>query len=134
MALEINVSFPGGMRVDAEVAGFTIHTDQSPAGGGEGSAPEPYTLFLASLAACAGAYVNGFCRNRDIPTDRIRLTQTHEFDPVARRLSKVSIDIVVPPDFPERYLGALQRVADKCAVKRVILDGPEFSIESRIEQ
>jgi len=48
------VSFPAGKRADAQFKGFTIQTDQSPRGGGEGSAPEPFDLFLASIATCAG--------------------------------------------------------------------------------
>ena len=45
----MTVSFPGGKRVDAEYGGFTIRTDQPPQGGGEGSAPPPFDLFLASI-------------------------------------------------------------------------------------
>ena len=51
------VTFPGGKRVDAEYDGFTIKTDQSPKGGGEGSAPQPFDLFLASIATCAGSWI-----------------------------------------------------------------------------
>ena len=51
------VTFPGGKRVDAEYGGFTVRTDQPPQSGGEGSAPQPFDLFLASIATCAGIYV-----------------------------------------------------------------------------
>ena len=57
--MEIEVSFPGGKRVDATFGGFTIRTDQPVSAGGQGSAPEPSALFLASLATCAGIYVVG---------------------------------------------------------------------------
>lgn len=53
----LHVSFPGGKRVDAVIGSQTIRTDQSVAHGGEGSAAEPFDLFLASLATCAGLYV-----------------------------------------------------------------------------
>jgi ribosomal protein S12 methylthiotransferase accessory factor len=49
----INVSFPGGKKVIAQMGDKLIATDQSVESGGEGSAPEPFTLFLASLATCA---------------------------------------------------------------------------------
>jgi ribosomal protein S12 methylthiotransferase accessory factor len=81
MTEAIQVSFPGGKRVDAQVGAFTIRTDQPTEGGGEGSAPAPYDLFLASLATCAGIYVLGFCQARGIPTDGLALTQRHELDP-----------------------------------------------------
>ena len=63
----IEVGFPGGQRVDARVRGFTIATDQSPEHGGEGSAPQPYDLFLSSIATCAGIYALKFCQSRKIP-------------------------------------------------------------------
>ena len=53
---EIKVAFSGGLRIDAEYRGFLIKTDQPVADGGEGSAPAPFDLFLASLATCAGYY------------------------------------------------------------------------------
>ena len=56
---EMVVSFPGGKRVDAHYNGYHNETDQSPKYGGEGTAPEPYDLFLASMATCAGIYVLG---------------------------------------------------------------------------
>ena len=51
---EIKVTFPGGLRVDAEYKGFVVKTDQPLKQGGEGTAPAPFDLFLVSIAACAG--------------------------------------------------------------------------------
>jgi putative redox protein len=46
---QMEISFPGGQKVDAQYSGFTIHTDQPVEDGGDGSAPTPFSLFLASL-------------------------------------------------------------------------------------
>jgi ribosomal protein S12 methylthiotransferase accessory factor len=128
--MELAISFSGGKRVDAQVNGFTIQTDQSPAGGGEGSAPEPFTYFLSSIGTCAGIYVLGFCQARGIPTEGIHLTQRVEFDREKHRLSRVAIDIHLPADFPEKYRDAVRRAAETCAVKRAILDPPEFAMKT----
>ena len=48
---------------------------------GEGSAPGPYDVFLASIAACAGIYVLGFCQARGLATEGLSLAQSHEVDP-----------------------------------------------------
>ena len=130
--MELAISFSGGKRVDAQVNGFTIRTDQSPAGGGDGSAPEPFTYFLSSIGTCAGIYVLGFCQARGIPTEGIRLTERVEFDSEKHRLSRVAIDIHLPADFPEKYRDAVRRAAETCAVKRAILDPPEFAIATQI--
>lgn len=129
--MAMTVSFPGGKRVDVDVGGFVIHTDQPLSAGGEGSAPEPFTTFLASLASCAGIYLLGFCQARSIPTEGVRLVQHHERDPKTHKLTQVRMEIEVPAGFPEQYLPALRNTVSHCAVKRAMLDPPEFIIEAR---
>lgn len=130
--MSMTVSFPGNKRVDVAVGGFIIQTDQPVAGGGEGSAPDPFTTFLASIAACAGIYVLGFCQARQISTEGLRLVQHHERDPQTRRLTRVRLEIEAPPGFPPQYLPALRNSAGHCAVKRAMLDPPEFIIEAHL--
>lgn len=130
MALTIEVSHAGGKKIDARFGKFTVNTDQSKEGGGEETAPEPFAYFLASLATCAGIYVIGFCQKREIPTDGIRLTQDHRFDEQTGKLLGIELRIEVPPSFPEQYRPALERVAAKCTVKKVIENPPEFAIET----
>jgi ribosomal protein S12 methylthiotransferase accessory factor len=62
--MEMIIDFPGGARVDAHFGPYTVLTDQPPSGGGDGSAPTPFALFLSSMGTCAGIYVLGFCRQR----------------------------------------------------------------------
>jgi putative redox protein len=126
---EMIVSFPGGKRVDASYEGFNVETDQSEKNGGAGAAPEPFDLFLASLATCAGIYVLSFCQNRNIPTDGVRLVQQLERDAEGKILT-IAIRIEVPPAFPEKYHEALVRVAAKCAVKKMMESPPKFAIET----
>jgi putative redox protein len=132
--MEIRISFGGGKRVDAHLDGRVIQTDQSPAHGGEGSAPEPFQLFLASLAACAGVYVLGFCQVRGIPTEGIEIVQHHGFEPETGRLATVRIEVSLPADFPSKYVAAVERVAAKCAVKRVIENPPEFGVIATLRE
>lgn len=127
MTPAMTVTFPGGKRVTASYQGFEIVTDQSPKYGGEGSAPEPYDLFLAALATCAGAYVVGFCDKRGLPYHDIRLVQTWQRDE-AGRLATVELTIEVPADFPERYRPALVRAASQCAVKKTLENPPELRL------
>jgi putative redox protein len=114
----MEIYFAGPKKVYAEVNGFTIKTDQHPQGGGEGEFPEPFTLFLASLGTCAGIYVKGFCDQRGIDTENIKLTQDQSFNPVKRIIDNVEIKIHVPQDFPEKYEKALINTASLCAVKK----------------
>jgi ribosomal protein S12 methylthiotransferase accessory factor len=61
-SVTMRVSFPGRKQVAVQVGTHLVRTDQSVEHGGAGSAPEPFDLFLASIAACAGIYVLGFCQ------------------------------------------------------------------------
>lgn len=131
--MEIEVSFPGGKRVDATFGGFTIRTDQPVSAGGQGSAPEPFALFLASLATCAGIYVVGFCKARNIPTEGIRLIERTENDSDGKRLKRVAIEVVLPTDFPQQYRDQVARAAAACKVKKTMFDPPEFEVFSSVE-
>lgn len=116
--MSIDVFFGGGRKVNALVKGFTVMTDQGVQSGGEGSAPDPFTLFLSSMAACAGVYVQSFCLQRNIPTDEITLNMDWDYDHVQKLISKFRIDINVPAGFPEKYDNAVINAAAQCAVKR----------------
>jgi ribosomal protein S12 methylthiotransferase accessory factor len=131
--VDITVSFPGGKRVDAQAGGFSIRTDQPVDHGGEGSAPEPFTLFLASLATCAGIYVVGFCRTRGIPTEDIQLVQRSENDPKTGRLVRVELEVLVPPGFPAQYREAVARAAAACKVKKTLADPPLLEVKTTVQ-
>ena len=128
--MEMTITFPGGARVDAQFGPFTVPTDQPPEGGGESSAATPFATFLASIGTCAGIYVLGFCRQRGLPTEAIRLTQRVERDPATGLIGRIAIDIHVPPDFPEKYHAALVRAADQCAVKKHLERPPAFEVRT----
>lgn len=128
--MEMEISFPGGKRVDARAGTLVIGTDQSVQSGGGGTAPEPYMLFLASMGTCAGIYVLGFCQSRGLPTEGLRLTQRMEWNAVSHKLEAVHLTVHLPEGFPEKYKEAVVRAADQCAVKRAIQDPPEFVVRS----
>lgn len=129
---EFVIDFPGGARVDAHFGPHTVKTDQPPAAGGQGSAPAPFSLFLASIGTCAGIYVLGFCRQRGLSTDGIRLVQRMEADPLNHMIAKISLEIQLPPDFPERYKDAVIRSAEQCAVKKHLQNPPKFAITTTV--
>lgn len=134
--MNITISFEGGKRVAAQFPdGLTLMTDQPIEGGGAGSAPSPFACFLGSIGTCAGIYVLEFCNARNIPSDKITLTQSlsYETDEHGKqRLSTVGITINLPPEFPEKYRGAIVKTANLCTVKKTILHPPEFTIDYQV--
>jgi putative redox protein len=126
--MEMTISFPGGARVDAHFGPYTLRTDQPPEGGGEGSAPTPFATFLASIGTCAGIYVLGFCRQRGLLTDGIRIVQRVTANRATGMVVTIGLDIHVPASFPEKYRNALIRSAEQCAVKKHMESPPRFEV------
>ncbi|HWA58971.1 MAG TPA: OsmC family protein [Gemmatimonadales bacterium] len=126
------VTFPGGKRVDAEYGGFTIRTDQPPQSGGEGLAPQPFDLFLASIATCAGIYAKGYCDTRGIATEGLALVMRIERDPVERRIARLVLEFTLPAGFPEKHREGLIRAAELCAVKKHLQHPPLFEIHAAL--
>lgn len=116
-----------GLKVDVLDGAFTIRTDQPMGAGGEGTAPSPYQLFLASIAACAGFYVKRYCQTRGLSEEGIMLRQ--ELLPnETGRLGTIRIVIELPPDFPEEHRAPVRRAAESCAVKKTIASPPAFDV------
>ncbi len=132
MNMEIVFPSTNGKRVDAKFKGFTIKTDQPVLTGGEGSAPAPFDLFLASIGTCAGIYVLSFCQQRGLSTDGIRIIQKIIHDNQKRKISTIVLEIELPPEFPQQYKEAVIRSAELCAVKKYIQDPPEFDITTKV--
>ncbi len=125
--MEMLIDFPGGARVDAHFGPFTVKTDQPPAA----TAPTPYATFLASIGTCAGIYVLGFCQQRGLPTDGMRIIQRMHSNPFTGMVEKIDLEIQLPPSFPEKYKEAVIRAADLCAVKKHFENPPQFEITTR---
>jgi ribosomal protein S12 methylthiotransferase accessory factor len=127
--MDMEISFPGGKRVEASYGGFTVQTDQPVDDGGFGSAPSPFDLFLVSIGTCTGFYVLSFCLRNNIPTENIRLTAHFQRNPGTHLVENVRIDIHVPKDFPEKYKNAVMKAADLCSVKRHLQNPPTIDIK-----
>lgn len=124
----IEVTFPGGKKVDAKVNQFLIRTDQSVKVGGDSSAPEPFSLFLASIATCAGIFAIGFCQSRNIDTNGLGLKMVCNWDNIRKLYTNISLQFTLPVDFPEKYKNSLIKAVDLCTVKRHLMEAPNFEI------
>ena len=124
----LKVEFPGGLRVDANLRGHTIRTDQPTTSGGEDSAPSPFELFLSSIATCAGIYALGFCNSKKISTEGMSISMGLEKDKSTGLISEIFLDLKVAEDFPEKYKNAIIKSMDLCTVKKHLHNPPKFKI------
>ena len=131
--MEMKIDLAGNKQVNATYKGFTIKTDQPVSEGGDGSAPEPFDLFLASMGTCAGVYVVYFCESRQIPTENISLTLGSQKNEKSHLMEKIDIDIHLPPEFPEKYRKAVVRAAEMCTVKRTLANPPAIEVRAVVD-
>ena len=129
----LRVTFPARKRVDAEYKGFLIKTDQPVYAGGKGTAPAPFDLFLGSIATCVGYYVLAFCQNRSIPMDKVSVRMNMHKSEGKKMIDRISLEIKLPPEFPDKYTKAIIKSVDTCAVKAHMVDSPAFEYVVNIE-
>lgn len=127
--MEMEITFPGGKKVDSSYKGFTVRTDQPRDEGGDGSAPEPYDLFLSSLATCAGVYILYFCEKRGIAVDGLRMAVQAEKNEKTHLFEAIRMTVRLPDEFPEKYRSAVVRAAEMCTVKRSLASPPQIEVQ-----
>ena len=127
--MEIKVNFLDKLRLEAKFDDFTVIADQPIRYKGDGSAPGPFDYFLASSALCAAYFVKLYCNTRDIPTENIRLSQNNIVDPENRYKQIFKIQVELPTDISDKDRQGILRSIERCTVKKVVQEGPEFVIE-----
>lgn len=126
--MEMTVELMGKKQVNARFGSFVVRTDQPREDGGEGLSPSPFELFLASIATCAGFFIQSFCEARKIPTEGIEIRQVSVRDPATHRVSRVRIEVKLPPTFPEKYRSAVLASAEGCSVKKHLQTPPAIEV------
>ncbi len=111
------VTFPGNKRVDVAFDKFEIKTDQASENGGDESAPEPFDVFIGSIGACAGIYAKSFCDVRKLLTDNMYILVNIDLKDGQKLINKIDITLHVDQQFPEKYIKAIIKAMDTCAVK-----------------
>lgn len=132
--MEIEIFFAGNKKVYANVNGKTIETDQPISAGGDDTASTPFDIFLASIGTCAGIYVKGFCDNRGISTEGIRILQKMQYNKETQLMDRIDLEIQLPSDFPLKYKDSLINVANLCKVKKHLYNPPQMEITTKINE
>ncbi len=125
--MDIEIKILDGAKLEAKLGNYTINSDQAKDSGGEGTAPNPFEYFLASVGLCVGHYINAFCKQRDIPTKDFRITEKVSRNPEGK--VAFTIEVKLPSDFPEKYKDTVLKAAEGCTVKKAILSQPIFELK-----
>lgn len=128
--MQINIRFLENLKLEAYFDDFSLITDQPIRYKGNGTAPSPFDYFLASSALCAAYFVKVYCIARNIPTEDIRLTQNNIVDPENRYKQLFHIQVELPESISEHDREGILKSIDRCTVKKVIQQTPDFNIET----
>lgn len=124
----IEIRFGENTEVIASVRGFDIVTDQPLASGGKNSAPDPFSLFLASVGTCAGYYTLKYCRANGIDPSKVQLKLTAIRDIQTRKMTKLRSDVRLPEGVATLHQEGIRIAIDECAVKKAMQDMPVFEV------
>ena len=79
-----------------------------------------------------GFYALRFCQQREIDTAGLRLSLETQRNPQTRMIESVEVRLELPAGFPPKYVQAVERSMDQCAVKKHMFQPPSFVIETKI--
>ncbi|MDR0291438.1 MAG: OsmC family protein [Elusimicrobium sp.] len=108
----IKTKYAGNMKIDTEVGGFKVRTDQPD---GDNTAPNPFQLFLASFAACTAVFALFYLDKYGISREGVSV----DLDPVFNKeglVSSAKIIVTVPHNFPAEREGGLKHTVEYCKV------------------
>lgn len=127
--MQVDVRFLDNLRLEASFDDYKVMTDQPVRYKGDGTAPSPFDYFLASSALCAAYFVKLYCTSRNIATEDIRVRQNNIIDPENRYNQSFKIEVELPSGISEKDKQGILRSMERCTVKRVIQNEPEFIIK-----
>lgn len=126
--MEINVSYLGKQRINANFDGFNIVADQPVSNGGENTGPSPFDYFLASTALCAGYFVKAYCDARNLSVEGIKINQVNTKDTDNKYKQTFNIKVELPAGFSDKDREGILRAIEGCSVKKAIQQMPEFKV------
>lgn len=126
--MDVEVSFVGSARIRAKAKDLEVEIGPPPGRGGDPNTYGPFDMLLCGLATCTGSAVRDFLQERGYLTPEAGLRMHAERNETTHLLENVSIEIVVPEGFPEKYEEAVIRAAGTCPVKTQLGLKPEFRV------
>jgi len=129
MESTFDVSFGEGSSIQTSIGGFTVTADIPAKLGGDGKAPSPFDLFLASLGACAAVFARRFCDQHGVDGKSVGIQVACEWHEKEYRVTRMTFRLTLPEGFPEKLKAPLIRAVEGCPVKTQVLAAPEFAVE-----
>jgi ribosomal protein S12 methylthiotransferase accessory factor len=124
---EVLIQFsPDSKNIEICLDPFTVIAD-----GGDHTEPSPGVLFLSGVLACTASTARGYCFRNNLPLPTGIKASIH-VDPEKNLIDTIEMNLLVPPEFPQDHLQALEKAAGKCTVKKWWMNPPEFILRTSV--
>ena len=115
--MEIQIKFDENGRIVPFMNGNEITMNES-----------PFLIFLATAGMCSAVFVRSFMQQRGLPFQEVGITQKMNYDRMTNMVNDIDMVVDLPPNFPEKYVGAIKNVIAQCPVKRHLAAPPTFNV------
>lgn len=124
----LQITYEGGRRFTSVFAetNTVIPSDQLPSSGGNGTAPEPFQLFLAALASCAAVYIQGYCDKRGIDWSGISLRMKGDWNDTRRLYDSIHFEVSSASGLPDATMALIEMAIRRSAVFRQVEHATTF--------
>ena len=130
--MSIKVSRVSGLKLKAEVDGFTVVTGQvdekTPAEG-----PSPGRLMVASLGLCAELYAAFYLRKHGIPDEGLTVEITAVNEKIPSRASAFDVRVTVKASLTEEQRKGLMENVSHCYVGNTMKGAPDIRYSLQVE-
>lgn len=123
----IKVAYVGGDRLQIEVRGHELFTDQPVDDGGDDTAPTPTEIFVSSLTACIAFYAERFLRRNKLSTAGLSVVSDYRWAENPHRVGEIDLVVEAPGLTPEKQ-SAFLRVIEHCTVHNTLHHPPEIRL------
>ena len=124
----LTANYEGGTAFRMQCRGHQIFVDQPTDNGGADLAMTPPEMFAASISACIGHYVAGYCSQAGISTDGLQVLCDWGTAEKPKRIGEISFSVALP-GLPDSRRKAVERVASSCLLHATLLNPPQIEIE-----
>jgi len=124
----VTANYEGGTAFRLECRDHQVRVDQPVDNGGADSAMTPPEMFAASLSACIGHYVAGYCSQAGISTEGLQVESDWGTAEKPKRIGQISFKVLLP-ELPDSRRKAVERVASSCLLHTTLMNPPVVEIE-----
>lgn len=128
-AMELTVTYLGGVQFEAEARGHKIYSDQPASNHGFDEGMTPPELLLASVGTCAGYYAAEYLNRMHLPVAGLRIRVTAEKAANPARLASFVVVVETPGVDDPEHIEGVKKAVGKCLVKNTLAMPPEIAIE-----